>query len=270
LKPASSTGTTTGTGRCSSGRGSGTRYQKRTTATETALGDLLIITPSRGRPRNIARLLDAVHDQKRLETHVCVAIDDDDPDASQYEYIMGKAGQDGDVLRTGPRKGLTAWTNEIAAEYAGRYRFLASFGDDHVPGTRGFDAALCRGIEDMGGTGFSHPWTGTREDVPEAVVVSSDIVQALGWMCNPALEHWYIDDTWAALGRGAGCIRHLRAVKVEHLRAALGRAPVDATAHDSGRSLDGDRDAYWAWRRGRATGDIQTVLALREKALQPA
>ena len=49
----------------------------------------------------------------------------------------------------------------------------------------GWDKALIRAIVETGGTGFSYPWDGTREDIPEAVVVSSDIVAALGWMCLP-------------------------------------------------------------------------------------
>src|SRR5262249_32622549 len=151
--------------------------------------------------QSIARLLGAVHDTALLDTHVHVAVDEDDETLPQYRAVMDKAGDIDDVLEAGPRKGLCAWTNEVAVRRAGEYRFLASFGDDMVPRTRGWDRALCRAIADMGGTGFSYPWDGTREDVPEAVVMSSDIVAALGWMCLPGLAHWYCDDTWAALGR---------------------------------------------------------------------
>jgi hypothetical protein len=225
---------------------------------------LLVIVPSRGRPQSVARLLDAVHKTRRLDTYVHVAVDEDDETLPQYRAVMEEnAGED--TLGTGPRKGLCAWTNEIAVKWASEFRFLASFGDDMVPRTPGWDRALCRAIEDMGGTGLAYPWDGTREDVPEAVVMSSNVVAALGWMCLPGLEHWYCDDTWAVLGRGAGCIRHLRAVAVDHVR---GRT--DDTAIGNGRSLDADRDAFWAWRRGQAAADIATVLELRERALQPA
>lgn len=229
-------------------------------------GDLLVIVPSRGRPQNIARLLDAVHDTARMRTHVHVAVDDDDPELERYRYVMKQAGEDGDVLTTGPRKGLCAWTNEIAVVQAGRYPFLASLGDDHVPHTPGWDKALLRAIADMGGTGYAYPWDGTREDIPEAVVMSSDIVAALGWMCLPGLSHWYVDNVWADLGRGAGCIRHLRAVKVEHAWKG------DQTSKESSEALAADRDAYYAWRRSeRLAQDTGTVLSLREsRALQPA
>lgn len=154
-------------------------------------GDLLVIVPSRSRPGSIARMLDAVHATAKMRTHVHVAVDDDDPELERYQYVMGQAGRDGDTLTTGPRKGLCAWTNEIAVPAAGEYPFLASLGDDHVPYTPGWDKALIRAIAEMGGTGFAYPWDGTREDIPEAVVISSDIVTTLGWMCEPSLNHWY-------------------------------------------------------------------------------
>lgn len=242
-------------------------------------GDLLVVVPSRGRPQNIARLLDSVRETRRIGTHVHVAVDGDDEKLPQYQAVMDKAGAEGDVLEVGLRKGLCGTTNEVAVRRAGEYPFLASFGDDHVPRTPGWDYALCRAITDMGGTGFSYPWDGTREDIPEAVVMSSDIVAALGWMCEPSLKHWYPDNVWADLGRGSGCLRHCRAIAVDHLNPVTGQARPDATNRDNGRSLEVDRDAYWHWRATGMAGDIAKIAALREMrasgiegvtALQPA
>jgi hypothetical protein len=233
-------------------------------------GDLLVIVPSRGRPQGVARLLDAVHATSRARTHLHVAVDEDDETLPQYQAVMDKAGGEHDVLETGPRKGLCGTTNDVAVRRAGEYPFLASLGDDMVPRTPGWDRALIRGIERMGGTGFTYPWDGVREDIPEAVVMSSDIVRALGWMCMPDLAHWYPDNVWADLGRGAGCLRHLRAIAVDHLNVAAGQAKPDGTARDNGRSLDADRDAYYGWRKERMADDIKTIVKLRERAQQPA
>ena len=126
------------------------------------MSDLLIVVPSRGRPGNIARLLDAVHATARAVTHVHVAVDDDDPELDRYRYVMEQAAQEGDKLTVGPRKGLTAWTNEIAVPAATEYPFLASLGDDMVPRTPGWDKALIKGIVRMGGTGFVYPFDGVR------------------------------------------------------------------------------------------------------------
>ena len=89
-------------------------------------------------------------------------------------------------------------------------------------------------------------------------------------MSLPGLAHWYQDNVWADLGRGAGCLRHLRAIAVDHVHPATGQAPADATTRDNGRSLEADREVYYAWRRSRMADDIAKIVALREKALQPA
>ncbi len=232
--------------------------------------DLLLVVPSRGRPRNIARLLDSVRETARLDTRLHVAVDEDDETLPQYEAVMARAGRDGDRLETGPRKGLCARTNEVALGRAGEFPFLASLGDDHVPRTPGWDEALVRAITGMGGTGFAWPWDGTSETVPEACVMSSGIVAALGWMCLPGLEHWYGDNVWADLGKGAGCIAHLRAVAVDHVHPRARKAAGDATYAGNGKSLEADRAAYCAWRASGMAADVATVLALRERVPQPA
>ena len=233
-------------------------------------GDLLLIVPSRGRPRSVRRLLDAVHETSKLATHVHVCVDDDDPELDAYRQVMDEAGGPGDVLETGPRKGLCAWTNEIAVRRAGEYPFLASFGDDHVPKTRYWDHFLTRAITDFGGTGFSYPFDGLREDIPEAVIMSSDIVQALGWMSLPGLAHFYHDDVWADLGRGAGCLRHCRAIAVDHVHPRARKAESDQTYKDASPKLDADRVVYQEWRRTSMGADIKTVAALRTQPLPVA
>src|SRR5271166_5200043 len=152
-------------------------------------GDLLVITPTRGRPHNIARLIKAMRETCKMKTHLVIGVDDDDPELPGYEKLHEQYGGESFTMLTGPRKGLTEWTNDIAVIYVDEYPFLASLGDDHVPRTPGWDKALIRAIFNMGGTGFSYPWDYTREDIPEAVVMSSGIVKALGWMAMPDLSH---------------------------------------------------------------------------------
>jgi hypothetical protein len=227
------------------------------------ISDLLVIVPSRGRPQSIARLLDAVHATAKMETYVHIAVDEDDPALDGYKQVMshaaaaGIAGK-GTVLEIGSRKNLTEWTNKIAIQQADNYPYLASFGDDHVPCTPGWDKALITVIERAGGTGFAYPWDETREDIPEAVVMSSNIVKALGWMAYPGCTHWYIDTIWADLGRGIGVLKHLRAIKVEQVRKT------DQTSIESSEKLDQDRSAYYEWRHTRMADDIKTLIALNE------
>jgi len=217
-------------------------------------GDLLLIVPTRGRPESIIRLMKAMRDTCKMETHLVIGVDDDDPGLSRYGELTGL------TMVTGPRKGLAEWTNDLAMARVAEYPYLASLGDDHVPVTPGWDRALIRAIESAGGVGFAYPWDDTREDIPEACVMSSAIVAALGWMCLPDLQHWYVDNVWADLGKGIGVLRHLRAVKVSHAWKA------DQTSKDSSERLAADRDAYYQWRRsGRMADDIKALTVLRDE-----
>lgn len=182
--------------------------------------DLLVITPSRGRPWHLQRLAVALADTCVMDTDLAVAVDDDDPRLGAYKDL-GLPD-----LRIGPRGTLTALTNQIAAERAGDYRFLASLGDDHVPRTPGWDRELCDEIEAMGGTGFAYG-NGSRWVIPEAVIMSSDIAGALGWMANPRCGHYKIDDTWLMLGVATGLIRYRHDVLIEHMQFGIPYDPLD-------------------------------------------
>ena len=179
-----------------------------------------MITPTRGRPWHLQRLAVALQDTCALGTDLAFWVDDDDPRLREYREL-GLPG-----FLTGPRGTLTGLTNRIAADRAGEYRFLASLGDDHVPRTPGWDRELCGEIDRMGGTGFA--WAdGSRWVIPEAIVISSDIVQALGWMANPRCGHYKIDDTWLELGLAARCIAYRHDVLVEHMQFGIPYDPLD-------------------------------------------
>ena len=182
--------------------------------------DLLVITPSRGRPWHLQRLAAALRDTCTMDTALAVAVDDDDPRLADYKDL-GLPD-----LRTGPRQNLTAWTNQIALERAADYRFLASLGDDHVPRTPGWDRELCGEIEQMGGTGLAYG-DGSRWVIPEAIVMSSTIVTALEWMANPRCGHYKIDDTWLMLGVATGLIRYRHDILVEHMQFGIPYDPLD-------------------------------------------
>lgn len=183
-------------------------------------GTLLVITPSRGRPWHLQRLVNAMRDTCNLATDLAVAVDDDDPRLDDYKQL-GITD-----LTVGPRDTLAALTNKIALERAGDYRYLASLGDDHVPRTYGWDRELTGSIEAMGGTGFAHG-NGSRWVIPDHVVISADIVQALGWFMNPAMMHYKVDDTWLQLGMAARCIAYRHDVLVEHMQFGIPYDPLD-------------------------------------------
>lgn len=226
--------------------------------------ELIVAVPSRGRPERLRLMLGESLRLATADTLIVVATDDDDPERGAYEAMLKSFTDTGLVSWvTGPRRGLGAWTNEIVARHAGQCRAWASFGDDHVPRTEGWDAALLGALDGMGGSGIAYPDDGRRIDIPEAVVISADIVGALGWMCEPALEHYCVDLVWADLGRAARCLDYVPRVVVEHLHyqdhPEVGR---DGTYADAELGTQRDFAAYQQWQRERMAADVATVRAV--------
>jgi hypothetical protein len=225
------------------------------------IAKLLLIVPSRGRPGNVARFCRAVKATSLVRTDVVFCFDDDDPSLRQNLAATKADGFPASSV-TGPRKGLAAWTNEVVSWSAGAFQYLGSFGDDHVPVTPGWDKLLTDAIGEMGGTGIAYPNDGVRDDVCEAWIQSSDIVRALGWMCEPSLGHWYVDNVIHDLGSGAGCLKYLPDCAVPHKHHATGTAQWDATYAEAWPGVHRDRTAYETWVRERRDADVATVRAL--------
>ena len=205
--------------------------------------DLVVLVPSRGRPANVARLVEACADTCRADTLIHFGFDDDDPC-----FCDNLKAADGCLTSVEPRMGLAAWTNHLAALHPGA-PYYASIGDDMVPETDGWDVRLIDACKDMGG-GFAYPDDKRRNDIPEAVVMSGEIVEALGWMALPALGHWFIDAVWRDLGAGAGHrLRYCPSVVVRHRHPNVdpGTRP-DATYAEASRGFAADMAAYQKWR----------------------
>jgi hypothetical protein len=219
------------------------------------LPDLAVLVPSRGRPEKVARLIEACKKTCRADTELFFGFDFDDPQLQ--DSIMAS---DGARVMTGTRLGLAGWTNRLSQIYECNTPYLASVGDDMVPVTDGWDERL---IAACGTTGMAYPNDGRRTDIPELIVMSSDIVRALGWMCLPTLEHWYVDNVWSDLGRGAGCLSFLADVVVEHRHPnVVGGDRPDATYNDAAGQYAADLAAYQRWRLAGMRQDIATVKGL--------
>jgi len=232
------------------------------------VADLAVLVPSRGRPHNVARLSEACARTCEADTMLHFGFDEDDPRLDQNLKANGRH-----FVTVRPRMGLAAWTNALAREYTEtlpefRPRALASIGDDMVPVTPGWDRLLLEALPAAGG--FAYPDDERRDDIPEAVVISTAIVEALGWMALPQCQHWFIDNAWADLGRAAGCLRYCPDITVKHMHPNVhGGDPPDATYHDAAGSYDADLAAYQRWRLHRMRGDAALVRGVREAAGRP-
>jgi hypothetical protein len=232
--------------------------------------DLLVIIPSRGRPKQFAEVCKLIAKTSRADTDVYLCLDDDDP--ARPEYLATAPLDNPPVwIETGSRLSMAAWTNKAAKLMAEHYRALASIGDDHYPRTDGWDEKLLAALDEHGpGIAYPddcNPRNYTSGPMVTAPVISSAIVTALGWMAHPGMRHYYIDNVWEDLGRDAGCLYWLPDVKIEHLHPSVtGQAP-DATYGDAMAAWDSDQQAFYAWREGQRAIDSATVKRIHDGAV---
>lgn len=218
--------------------------------------DLLVIVPSRGRPGHIARLWEAWQATTTGHASLLVALDLDDPELAGYMELEG-------VNYTfRPRNGFAPRLTDEALREAPHFHALASWGDDHVPRTHGWDTALLAFLQS---TGFAYGDDGFQgPNIPTACAMTSDIVQALGWMTPPGLRHLYVDNVWADLGRATGTLRYLPDVLIEHMHPAAGKAEWDQLTQDAntGEAYEADRVAYEEWKAEDMPAAVEKIMAL--------
>ena len=220
--------------------------------------DLVLLVPTRGRPRNITRLIGACAATCTSRYLIHFGFDDDDP------YLQaGLDAADGHLTSVAPRMGLAPWTNRLAFAHLDKPR-LCSIGDDMVPETPGWDTRLCAAA---GPAGLAYPNDHRRDDIPECVVIASSVVRVLGWFCEPSLQHWYVDNVWRDLGLGTDVLRYLPDVHVVHHHPNVTGDRGDPTYWDAAGLMGADLVAYQRWRMYRMKEDIAKVRRLNGMAV---
>lgn len=226
--------------------------------------DLAIITPTRGRPREFARLVEAVDRTSTMDVVIWAGLDTDDT-TDYFTALRGVPGNGRVYGCKGERRSLRAWTNELAEQALDAHdppRYLASLGDDHVPRTPDWDRRLCGAIDMLpGGEGIAYGNDLLQgERVPTAWVMSAGLVRALGWMMVPVCDHMYVDDAIAHIGRWLNLITYRPDVVIEHVHPLAGKTPWDDSYRltNARDRMAKDKRAYIHWREsGAAAEDIQ-------------
>jgi hypothetical protein len=212
---------------------------------------MIVLVPSRTRPHNVARLLQAWSDT-RATADLLVLVDDDDPELAGYEAL--------DVpLVVGPRQRIGPLLNEQAMKVADRYDVIGFMGDDHVPRTAGWDARIVEA---------STPWSVVYgndlfqgENMPTAVFMGSQLIRELGYFNPPGLDHLFLDNGWRHYGKALGTLTYLPDVVIEHVHYMANKVEMDGLYREvnSSHMYHHDRDAFHVWLADRAPADLARV-----------
>lgn len=219
--------------------------------------DLVVVIPSRGRPRQARQLAAAFAATCTADTELVFAVDDDDPTRGDYPQRLTAAL---------PSRSMNEALNAVAVKEAADAFAVGFMGDDHRPRTVGWDERYLTVLRELG-TGIVYGndlMQGAA--LPTQCAMTADIVRALGYMAPPVLTHLWLDNFWLSLGNEATCIRYLSGVVVEHRHPMAGKAVWDAGYErvNAVEMQDRDQAAFAGYvASGEFGRDVAKVRALR-------
>jgi len=189
--------------------------------------------PSRGRPQNIIRLIEA-YNKTGATTPVWLRLDEDDAGyQDEYPPLW--------TVETGKRVPLSGIYEEARQNNPDAlwYGFLA---DDVVPITHGWDLSL---IDAAGTDGMAVP-SGGHGGTPH-FVLGGDLVRDVGFLCLPGLDRLYIDTVWHDIAMKRDVLRYTPKVILEHHHFSNGKALFDKTYKKFHKNED--KIIYENWRK---------------------
>lgn len=184
-----------------------------------------ILVPSRGRPDQLARMIDSARATAAGPVEVVARLDDDDPALQQYEEkLIGRAS-----MIVGPRTVLSIYWNECWERAAGPVFHHA--GDDLIYRTDGWDRlvldafAACedRIVFVYGRDGYQDERLGTHGFLHQRWT------DAVGYFVPPHFSSDFNDVWITEVARKIGRARYLPEMFIEHMHPVAGKGEWDLT-----------------------------------------
>lgn len=226
---------------------------------EYTKGRILIIIPTRDRNQKHKEVWESI---KETSDKVDVIFGLDEDNEKVYERIDHPRVK----YEVNPRIRMLPTLNLIAEKYMGKYDYIGFMGDDHRPRTNGWDVIF---MDKLGKLGIAYgDDLIQREAMCTAVVMTSNIIKALGYMSIPGLIHLIADIFWKELGEATGILSYIPEVVIEHLHFTVGKSEKDEIYSEvnTGSMYSQDGATYAEYKESGEFGkDIQKVNDLKDE-----
>jgi hypothetical protein len=212
----------------------------------------LVILPTRSRPDNAERCINALKEHSVMSDFV-IAIDDDQSDL--YPRL------DGVTYEVNPRLRMNGTLNLVANKYADKYETIFFLGDDHLVQTPSWDEYLTKAIAHKGyGLAYGNDLL-QKHHLATAVMMSTNIIKAVGYMAPPKLVHLYMDNYWMILGQRLGTLWYFDNVIIEHLHPVAGKVEWDEQYREanSNEVANADRMELHRYMEEDFAGELEKI-----------
>ena len=219
----------------------------------------LVILPSRSRPESVERGVKALQEHSRI-SDIIVAIDKDQ--SKLYPRL------DGVIYEVNPRLRMNGTLNLVANKYADKYETIYFLGDDHLVKTPGWDEILYESIKERGyGLSYGNDLL-QGQKLATAVMMSTNIIRAIGYMAPPKLIHLYMDNFWMSLGQALDCLKYEQRAIIEHLHYVAGKADNDAQYQEvnSPEMYKKDQETFLEYVKTDLKTDLEKIIT---QVIQP-
>lgn len=204
---------------------------------------ILVVVPTRNRPGNAEDTYKSWQDTTEGKSDLLFAVDEDDQLLDEYKRIRDSLGAQ---LYIGPRKRIGPTLNDIAYNNRLNYDLIGFLGDDHRFRTQGWETMVMDAWGDYDNGCYDIIYGNDLlrgEELPTACFMASWIIDTLGYMVPPTLEHMYLDDAWLRWGKELDSIKYIPEMIIEHMHFTAGKAPNDAMYQSVNNSEQMQRDA---------------------------
>ena len=166
--------------------------------------EILILLPSRSngnnREKNVERFIKSWREHTEELSDLCILLDDDD----EFRYERHS-----DILYSvNPNMRFVPKLNTAALKFKNQYKYIANFSDDFLIKTK-WEKEFIEFFTNNSGVGIAYGNDLLQsEKLPTAVCMTSNIIDTLGYMIPPQLQHMYADNFWKDLGIYAKIIKY--------------------------------------------------------------
>lgn len=222
---------------------------------------ILIILPSRSngnnRENNVERFIESWREHTEGYSELCILLDDDD----EYRYKKHP-----DILYyINPNVRFVPKVNKAALNFKDEYKYIANFSDDFIIRNK-WELRFIEFFTNNDGFGIAY---GNdllqQEKLPTAVCITSNIINTLGYMIPPQLQHMYADNFWKDLGVNTKIIKYFPDIIFEHVHPDAGKAKRDSQYDYAAKVSLSDRNEYILYLDNEFKNDVLKINKLIKK-----